>query len=209
MSLVYILNIAGQSVWLVSHFPDLVLVAALQSVKAAPGKSESAFFIARRRLSRYNSSSGVSGVMTNSPSLTVAGLSCFGVGAVLSGGGGVSVFLSFPRLNSFRYLARVGGFTSMPFSCSFSAISWVSKPRFFIRSSVGARAKMTSFTVMLRLPSRVTLTGLSLANSNLISLTWAVVIFMLLSSVFLKGPCPGFFFLPLAVERHVRPVFTK
>ena len=98
----------------------------------------------------YNSSRGVSGVMTNSPALTLAGLSGFGAGVVFTGGGGVSVFLSFLRLNSLRYLARVGGFISMPFSWSFSAISWVSKPRFFIRSSVGARAKIAcSFAVLV------------------------------------------------------------
>ena len=88
--------------------------------------------------------------MVNWLVLTLASLSGFGAGAVLSGGGAVSFFLSLPRLNSFIYLARVGGFISMPFSWSFSAISCVSKPRFFIRSSVGARAKIAcSFAVLV------------------------------------------------------------
>ncbi len=38
--------------------------------------------------------------------------------------GAVPRFLPFPRLNSLRYLAKVGAFTSIPFSCSLSAISW-------------------------------------------------------------------------------------
>ena len=67
-------------------------------------------------------------------------------GSRFAGGGGVSLFWAFRlsrcRLASVRYLVRVWGFTSIPFSCSFSTISCVSKPRFFIRSSVGARVKM-------------------------------------------------------------------
>ena len=146
------------------------------SIKSGFRKFRKPLFICAEK--GYKSSNGVSGLMANCPVLALAGFSGCDMGAAFSirrGGVGVSFFLSFPRLNSFRYFAKVGGFTSIPFSCSFSAISWVSKPRFFIRSSVGARAKIASFTVMLRLPSRVTLTGLSLVNSNLISLTKTVV----------------------------------
>ena len=63
----------------------------------------------------YNSFSGVSGMMTKLPLLAVS-LSDFGTSIAFFWGWGVSIFFSFPRLNSFKYLATVGGFTSMPFS---------------------------------------------------------------------------------------------
>ena len=109
------------------------------------------------------------------------------------------------RLASVRYLVRVWGFTSIPFSFSFSTISCVSKPRFFIRSSVGARVKMACFTVMARFPSSVTVAGLSLANSCRISFTWLAVMLIVISPVD-DGVAPRFCLLPLAVKRHACPL---
>ena len=71
---------------------------------------------------------------------------------------------------------------------------------------------MASFTVKLRFPSSVTLTGFSLANSCLISLTCAVVISCCDAPVFVAGTVrkhgPGFcLFLPGRAERS--PTFHK
>ena len=71
---------------------------------------------------------------------------------------------------------------AIPFSARRSTISCVSKPRFFIRSSVGAREKMASLMVMGLCPSSVTVAGLSLANSCLISLICSVVMGMVFFS---------------------------
>lgn len=131
----------------------------------------------------HSSSSGMSATMK------LPRCSCLG------GGGGVSLFWVFRpslcRLTSVRYLVRVWAFTSIPFSCSFSTISWVSKPRFFIRSSVGARVKIACFTVMARFPSSVTVAGLSLANSCRTSFSWLVVMLMVVSPMG-GGACPRF-----------------
>lgn len=107
---------------------------------------------------------------------------------------GVSCLFAFRpsrcRLASVRYLVRVWGFTSIPFSCKRSTISCVSKPRFFIRSSVGARAKTASFMDMVRFPSSVTEAGLSVANSCLISFSCVTVMVMKLPPVFRRGHAP-------------------
>jgi len=133
----------------------------------------------------YSSSLGVSGLMKIDPGvdsgydtvfacasigLTTASIRGFSSGF---GGAALSGLRSRCRLNSAKYFAKVGAFTAMPFSWSFCTISWVSKPRFFILSSVGARATTASFTLKLRLPSKVIFSGLSLASAVLISLTLA------------------------------------
>ncbi len=56
-------------------------------------------------------------------------------------GRGGAVFLSFPRLNSFRYLARVGGVTWMHFSWSFSATSGYRSCIFLSAPESGAEPK--------------------------------------------------------------------
>ena len=170
------------------HLKKLIVMPLKLSINERPPEISEGRFLSEYVCShRYNSCSGMSGVIAKPPRCGATGFTAACTGVGFSGGGGVSLFLPFPRLNSFRYLARVGAFTSMPFSCSFSAISCMSKPRFFMRSRVGARAKTVSFTLRVRLPARVTFSGWSLASSILISLTWAVVIFMSISPIFMRG----------------------
>ncbi len=59
-------------------------------IEAAPGNPRAAFVICRKGpgVTRYSSSNGISGVTTNCPLLTLAGLSGCGASAVFAGGGG-------------------------------------------------------------------------------------------------------------------------
>lgn len=140
--------------------------AAVLPRGAAPGKSEGRFWYCQKnnRTLPYSSARGVSGVLTNSPSLSGACLTGFGANLVFRRRGCVC----FSVLNSLRYFAKVSGFISMPFACNISVISWASMLRFFNRSSVGARRKRL-LAVRLRLPWAWLFAGLSLAKSAMMA----------------------------------------